>query len=208
MFVADEGTPVVWRLNSNGDLVTEKTLNIEGMGQVAKIRKDATSGFVACSTAWSVIGGNDRNVMALVKLDSSLSVEWSQVKKIEFDTEVKSITIQTYGLAGGETQVFDMLVDTDGNDLLGGHTTVGTGVVNWDYVALKVNSQTRAEMWRRTYGQPRGFDARYIHDEMYGVALDKEGNYLLLGGSGDEYTYSANGSGEWQVRNIVTVSVS
>ena len=43
-------------------------------------------------------------------------------------------------------------------------------------------------MWRRTYGQPRGFDAQWIHDEMYGVALDKEGNYLLLGGSGDEYT--------------------
>ena len=41
VFVADEGKPVVWRLNSNGDVVTEKTLSIEGMGQVAKIRKDA-----------------------------------------------------------------------------------------------------------------------------------------------------------------------
>ena len=79
VFVADEGRPVVWRLNSNGDLITEKTLNIEGMGQVAKIRKDATSGFVACSTAWGVLSGNDRFVMALVKLDSSLNVEWSQV---------------------------------------------------------------------------------------------------------------------------------
>ena len=81
VFVADEGIPVVWRLNSNGDLITEKTLNIEGMGQVAKIRKDATSGFVACSTAWGVLSGNDRFVMALVKLDSSLNVEWSQVIK-------------------------------------------------------------------------------------------------------------------------------
>ena len=81
MFVADEGTPVVWRLNSNGDVVTEKTLNIEGLGQVAKIRKDATSGFVACSTAWGVLGGNDRNVQALIKLDDSLNVEWSQVFK-------------------------------------------------------------------------------------------------------------------------------
>ena len=35
---------------------------------------------------------------------------------------------------------------------------------------------------------------RYIHDEMYGVALDNAGNYLLLGGSGDEYTYSATNS--------------
>ena len=114
---------------------------------------------------------------------------------------------QTYGLAGGETQVFDMLVDNDGNYLLGGHTTVGTGVVNWDYVALKVNSQTKQEMWRKTYGQPRGFDPKWIHDEMYGVALDKDGNYLLLGGSGDEYTYSANGSGDWQVNMMVRVSL-
>ena len=53
-----------------------------------------------------------------------------------------------------------MLVDNDGNYLVVGHTTVGAGVVNWDYLALKVNSQTRQEVWRKTYGQPRGFDAR------------------------------------------------
>ena len=29
---------------------------------------------------------------------------------------------------------------------------------------------------------------------MYGVALDSAGNYLLLGGSGDEYPYSATNS--------------
>ena len=40
-------------------------------------------------------------------------------------------------MAGGNSQVFDMLVDNDGNYLMGGHTTVGDGVVNWDYLALK-----------------------------------------------------------------------
>ena len=80
VFVADEGKPVVWRLNSSGDVVTEKTLSIEGMGQVAKIRKDDTSGFVLCSNAYASLGGADRNVMALVKLDTSLNVEWSQVR--------------------------------------------------------------------------------------------------------------------------------
>ena len=29
---------------------------------------------------------------------------------------------------------------------------------------------------------------------MYGVKLDSAGNYLLLGGSGDEYSYSATDS--------------
>ena len=197
VFVADEGRPAVWRLNSAGDILTETFLEVEGMGQVAKIRKDA-AGFVLCSTAWSVLGGQDVNVVAVVKLSSSLAVEWSQ----------------TYGLAGGNSQVFDMLVDREGHYLLGGHTTVGEGVVNWDYLALRVDSQTRQVLWRKAWGQPRGFDARYIHDEMYGVALDNDvsvssftmltiltacvqGNYLLLGGSGDEYSYSAQGAGQW-----------
>merc|ERR1712203_1209005 len=111
--------------------------------------------------------------------------------------------------AGGNSQVFDMLGDNDGNYLMGGHTTVGEGVVNWDYLALKVNSQTKAQEWRKTYGQPRGFDPKWIHDEMYGVAEDAAGNYLLLGGSGDEYPYSATNSVGWAsdvwVSYLVTV---
>ena len=125
--------------------MTEKALSVEGMGQVAKIRKDASSGFIACSTAWGSLGGQDVNVVALVKLTNDLDMDWSQ----------------TYGLAGGNSQVFDMLVDNEGNYLLGGRTTVGDGVVNWDYLALKVDSQSRQEVWRRTYGQPRGYNARY-----------------------------------------------
>ena len=75
-----------------------------------------------------------------MKISDSLEVEWSQ----------------DYGRSEGDSQVFDMLVDNDGNYLMGGHTTIGDGVVNWDYLALKVNSQTKAEEWRKTYGQPRG----------------------------------------------------
>ena len=41
------------------------------------------------------------------------------------------------------------------------------------------------------------FHVRYIHDEMYGVQLDPSGNYLLLGGSGDEYAYSETNADGW-----------
>ena len=41
------------------------------------------------------------------------------------------------------------------------------------------------------------FTKRYIHDEMYGVQLDRLGNYLLLGGSGDEYAYSETNADGW-----------
>ena len=39
---------------------------------------------------------------------------------------------------------------------------------------------------------------RYIHDECYGVQLDAAGNYLLMGGSGDEYdNYSETNADGW-----------
>ena len=86
------------------------------------------------------------NSLALVKLSDELTVEWNK----------------KYGTAGGHNQVFDILVDNDGNYLLVGHTTVGSGVVNWDYLALKVDPNGN-EIWRKTFGQPRGFDPRFVY---------------------------------------------
>ena len=74
--------------------------------------------------------------------------------------QIFSILCQAYGDDRGASQVFDMLVDHEGNYLMGGHTTGGEGVVNWDYLAVKVNSKTQQVEWRKTFGQPRGFDAR------------------------------------------------
>ena len=180
IFVAEDAKAVVWELNTDGNLVKENILESQ-LPQGAKIRKDKSDGFIVASTAWGELGGEEVFVAGLVKLSNNLDIEWEK----------------TYGMEGGHTQVFDVLVDNDGNYLLGGHTTVGDGVKNWDYVAIKVNKDTKALEWRNTYGQPRGFDARYIHDEMYGVALDLSGNYLLLGGSGDEYSYSETNSDGW-----------
>merc|ERR1711963_784716 len=182
VFVADEAKAVVWELDVNGNLVKENILDGSVIPQGAKIRKVPSGGFVVASTSWGVEGGQDVEVAGLVKLTNNLDLEWEQ----------------TYGMAGGMTQVFDVLVDNNGDYLMGGHTTVGNGVVNWDYVALKVNGQTRNLEWRKTWGQPRGFDPQWIHDEMYGVDLDLAGNYLLLGGSGDEYAYSATNADGWQ----------
>ena len=61
--------------------------------------------------------------------------------------------------------------------------------IPWDCIVWKsINSVTVTLIILR----------RYIHDEMYSVALDNAGNYLLLGGSGDEYdNYDVMGSGQW-----------
>ncbi len=45
----------------------------------------------------------------------------------------------------------------------------------------------------RTFGQPRGYDAKYIHDEAYGIRQTPDGGYVILGGAGDEHSYSASG---------------
>ena len=42
------------------------------------------------------------------------------------------VDFKVYGLSEGASQAFDMLVDNEGNYVMGGHTTVGDGVVNWD----------------------------------------------------------------------------
>ena len=143
-FVADEAKAVVWELDVNGNLVKENILDGSVIPQGAKIRKVPSGGFVVASTTWGVEGGQDVEVAGLVKFTNNLDIEWEQ----------------TYGMAGGMTQVFDVLVDNNGDYLMGGHTTVGNGVVNWDYVALKVNGQTRNLEWRKTWGQPRGFNAQ------------------------------------------------
>ena len=49
------------------------------------------------------------------------------------------------------------------------------------------------EQWHKTFGQPRGYDARYIHDESYGVKETPDGGYVVTGGTGDEYKYTAWG---------------
>merc|ERR1711936_1455448 len=176
LFIADgdNAKAMAWKFDLSGNLLTTTQLGVDGMQQGAKIRADPVNGGYAI--AGSVWMSDQQGIV--VKLNSDLSVAWSQ----------------DYGLSTGADQVFDLVVDSDGNYLLGGHTTAG--VTNWDYLAIKVDGATKQELWRRTYGQPRGFDARYIHDEMWGVSMDPGGNYLLLGGSGDEYSYSAT-SGGW-----------
>lgn len=81
---------------------------------------------------------NTNNCAAVVKLSDALNVVWSK----------------KYCESNGHQQVFDILVDNDGNYLLGGHTDAG--VRNWDYLALKVD-RFGNKVWRKTFGQPRGF---------------------------------------------------
>ena len=69
LFVADGAKPAVWEFDKMGNLVKEKILNISGLGQGAKIRKDHSTngGYIMTSTAWATFNGKERNSVALVK---------------------------------------------------------------------------------------------------------------------------------------------
>ena len=44
-FIADPGKPSVWRLDSSGSVLSQQFLTIEGLGQLAKIRKVQSGNF-------------------------------------------------------------------------------------------------------------------------------------------------------------------
>ena len=69
----------VWRVVKTGSFISLNPLSA-GVGQIAKIRKDA-SGFVLCTTGFGTIGGSDVNTVVLIKISSALELEWSEVSQ-------------------------------------------------------------------------------------------------------------------------------
>jgi hypothetical protein len=185
VFIVDEGDGFIMKADANGISQWDKTLSVP---QGTKVHQDG-SGFAVCSTAWYFDGGDHQDAV-LIKTDSSGN-ETSDYH---------------YGGTGDE-HCYDFDLTSDGGYILAGHTT-SYGVANWDYYLVKVNS-SGSEEWHKTYGQPRGYDANYIHDEAYGVRQTPDGGYIIAGGSGDEYSYSACGhpagcSDEWKAYLVKT----
>merc|ERR1712061_862915 len=105
LFIADgdNAKAMAWKFDLSGNLLTTTQLGVDGMQQGAKIRADPVNG--GCAIAGSVWTADQQGIV--VKLNSDLSVAWSQ----------------DYGLNSGADQIFDLVVDSDGNYLLGGHIT-------------------------------------------------------------------------------------
>ena len=73
----------------------------------------------------------------------------------------------------------------------------------------KLDKQGR-EQWTKFFGQPRGYDGKWIHDEVWGVRATPDGGWLAVAGTGDETRrYEGRGhpsgpSGQWKVYLIKT----
>jgi len=186
-FIADDSEGYIMRVNSSGEVIWDKPISTS---QGAKIRKD-TNGYIICSTHWMNDPVNPQDFY-LIKLDNDGNEIWSK----------------NYG-GDSDEHCYDCDVTDDGGYILGGHTrSPSYGAVNWDFLLMKIDGLGNEE-WHSTFGQPRGYDPRYIHDEAYGVRQSHDGGYILVGGTGDEYPYSESGSpfGDSDIWQVYMVKV-
>jgi len=187
VFIVDDGDGFLMKLDGDGNVEWEKPIDAP---QGTKIR-EIDDGFAICSTIWtSSAETGDHQDFCLFKTDEQGNTVWRKL----------------YGGSEGD-HLYDFDLTNDGGYILGGHT-LSYGVENWDYLMMKIDIEG-IEEWHKTFGQPRGYDAEYIHDEAYGVRQTGDGGYVISGGSGDEYSYSASGhpagpSDEWKVYVVRT----
>jgi len=162
VFISDDGKGFLMKTDADGNMLWDKTLSAP---QGTKVR-EISSGYVICSTVW-VYDGEDHQNVCLIKTDS----------------QGNEVLNDNYGGSAND-QCFDFDLTADGGYIFAGHT-LSYGVSNWDYLLLKVDGRGK-EQWHKTFGQPRGYDAKYIHDECYGLRQTPDGGYIMVGGSGDE----------------------
>lgn len=187
LFFADDSEGFIMKTDSSGNIIWDKALSV---AQGTKVR-EISGGFAVCSTVWYYDGG-DHTDAVLIKTDSSGNETYSN----------------RYG-SGMDEHIYDFDLTSDGGYIMGGHT-LGYGVANWDLYLLKLDSSGN-EQWYKIFGNPRGYDPQYIHDEAYGVRQTPDGGYALAAGTGDEYEYSECGhpsgcSDEWKAYLVKTDS--
>ena len=134
----------------------------------------------------------------VIKLSKNNQILWTQ----EYGYTSTNGTVSDYD------HCFGLAIAADESIYLCGHTQYGyqprgnAQTNNWDTFTIKLDAQGN-EIWRRRRGNPRGFDARFIHDEAWGIKATPDGGCLVVAGSGDEYSYSENNengnSNQWVV---------
>jgi hypothetical protein len=191
VFIADNSDGFIMKVDSDGKVVWEKPISA---AQGAKVRLElGGKGFVLCTTQWMNHPEKSED-FCLIKTDLEGNEYWSQ----------------TYGGQDNDEHCYDFDLSSDGGYILGGHTrSPSYGVINWDFLLMKIGKEGNEE-WHRTFGQPRGYDPRFIHDEAYGVRQTFDGGYVIVGGTGDEHEYSESGSpyGDSDIWKVYLVKVN
>ena len=163
-----EGRGHMMVFGPTGEQLSDKSLQVH-MAQAYRIAMYEGDLYVSGLTE----GAED---YALLRADITGEVKWAK----------------TYG--GSEPDHnFAFGMTSEGLMYLSGHTLSGTE--NWDTYTVKVNTQGEM-LWEATNGNPRGFDARYIHDEVWGLQALEDGGVVVVAGTGDEYWRYSECDGE------------
>ena len=155
-----EGQGYLTILDGNGNKLSG--INLENtMAHAYRIKKLGSDFMVSGLTE----GAND---YALLKIDASGNIIWNK----------------TFGGANLD-HCFAMDLSTEGDIFLSGHTLTGTE--NWDAYTMKIDTDGN-QLWESKTGNPRGFDPKYIHDEVWGIKATSDGGCIIVAGTGDEYS--------------------
>ena len=155
-----EGQGYLTILDGNGNKLSG--INLENtMAHAYRIKKLGSDFMVSGLTE----GAND---YALLKIDTSGNIIWNK----------------TFGGANLD-HCFAMDLSTEGDIFLSGHTLTGTE--NWDAYTMKIDMDGN-QLWESKTGNPRGFDPKYIHDEVWGIKATSDGGCIIVAGTGDEYS--------------------
>ena len=108
-------------------------------------------------------------------------------------------------ISSREDRAQDAKFNSDGTIVLVLGTS-GDGIDSWSLsTPYDINTMTVSDnTFEPLGGNPRGFDARYIHDEAWGVRATPDGGCIITAGTGDEYEeYSerigSERSDQWRV---------
>ncbi|MDG1349620.1 MAG: hypothetical protein P8P80_00855 [Crocinitomicaceae bacterium] len=155
-----EGQGYLTILDGNGNKLSG--INLENtIAHAYRIKKSGSDFMVSGLTE----GAND---YALLKIDASGNIIWNK----------------TFGGANLD-HCFAMDLSTEGDIFLSGHTLTGTE--NWDAYTMKIDMDGN-QLWESKTGNPRGFDPKYIHDEVWGIKATSDGGCIIVAGTGDEYS--------------------
>ena len=154
-----EGNGYITFLDSNGIKINGISIN-NYLAQAYRI---------GCYNNNYYISGLTENAedYGLIKIDSIGNIIWHR----------------TYGGTSSD-HCFGMDIGENGLIFLTGHTLSGSE--NWDTYTMKIDTAGN-KIWEQKIGNPRGFEAKFIHDEAWDIKSTNDGGCIVIAGTGDEY---------------------
>ena len=178
LFISDGSQGFVTKLSTTGEVIWDK--NLSAM-QGTKVKQTSKDGFVVGSVEW---------------VDEGLNAAMHYL-----DSNGNTLSTKLFG-GNNNVQLFDMDITDNDYVVFTGHTT-GYQTANWDCIVMLIDDQGN-EVWKNIFGNPRGYDPKFILDECYGVRETLDGGFVVTGGTGDHSDYFGSGhpngtSDEWKI---------